>query len=70
MKLGLTCYGAPDNLKFHSSASSAVRNARFVQECIPENLGLKHALFCEIEPDLVPEAIVASSALELMLSDM
>lgn len=68
--LGLTSNGNPDNLRFHRSADAAVRNVQFVQENVPERLALKHALFREIEPVLPPEAIVASSASGLMVSEM
>ncbi|MYD76653.1 MAG: 3-hydroxyacyl-CoA dehydrogenase [Gammaproteobacteria bacterium] len=68
--LKMTANGDPDALRFHASASGAVENAHFVQECVPERLELKHALFREVEPRLLPEAVVASSASGLMLSEM
>ena len=69
-KLGLTKNGNPDAIAFHNSAESAVRNAQFVQENVPERLPLKIELFQKIEPHLPPEAIVASSASGLMVSEM
>jgi 3-hydroxybutyryl-CoA dehydrogenase len=68
--LGLTQNGDPQRIKFHSSAKLAVRDVQFVQESIPEQLELKHQLFAEIEPHLSTEAIVASSASGLMVSEM
>ena len=41
-----------------------------MQESIPEKLALKHELFALIEPKLPPDAIVASSASGLMVSEM
>ena len=68
--LGMTTGGSPDNLRFHRHAGRAVRDVQFVQESIPERLALKHALFREIEPALAPQAVVASSASGLMVSEM
>lgn len=69
-ELGLTAKGNPSAMTFHASAAEAVADADFVQESVPEQLDLKHALFAEIEPALKPEAIVASSASGLTLSQM
>lgn len=69
-ELGLTCNGTPDAISFHSSAVSAVEGAAFVQENVPERLPIKHAVFAQIEPNLAPEAIIASSASGLTLSQM
>ena len=69
-KLGLAAEGDPERLSVHATAASAVRDADFVQENVPERLDLKHALFAEIEPHLVPQAIVASSASGLMVREM
>lgn len=68
--LGLTTAGDPDAISFHSSAIDAVANASFIQESVPERLPIKHALFTEIEPALASDAIVASSASGLTLSEM
>ncbi len=69
-ELGMTENGNPDNIRFFSDAASAVKEAEFIQENVPERLPIKHALFQEIEPQLAPEAIVASSASGLMVSEM
>jgi len=59
-----------DRLVFHQSATEAVSNADFIQESVPEQLPLKHALFKSIEPHLKKNAIVSSSASGLMLGEM
>jgi len=69
-KLNLTEHGNPDNVTFHGSASEAIQDALFVQECVPERIEIKHALYNEIEPVLSPDVVVASSASGLILSEM
>lgn len=69
-ELGMTDNGSPDNVRFHANAGDAVANAQFVQENVPERIAIKHATYQEIEPRLLPEAIVASSASGLMVSEM
>ena len=69
-KLGMTVNGTPDNVTFHKSASAAFDGAAFIQESVPERLPIKHALFAEIEPAMALDAVVASSASGLMLSQM
>lgn len=69
-ELGLTTNGTPDALSFHSNAAEAVSGAAFVQENVPERLPIKHATFAEIEPVLDANAVVASSASGLTLSQM
>ena len=68
--LGLIKSGAPGQLTFHKSSIEAVQEADFIQENVPERLDLKKALFAEIEPALKSNAIVASSASGLTLSEM
>lgn len=69
-ELGLTQNGTPDAVSFHSSAAEAVDGAGFIQENVPERVNIKHATFAEIEPVLSGDAIVASSASGLTLSEM
>ena len=69
-ELGLTTAGTPDAVTFHKSAADAVQGATFIQESVPERLTIKHALFAEVEPALRPDAIIASSASGLTLSQM
>lgn len=70
LELGLAERGDPDAITFHSDARAAVDGAGFVQESVPEQLGIKHELFAEIEPALHAGAIVASSASGLTLTEM
>ena len=69
-ELGLTRDGDPNAISFHSTPAEAVDGAAFVQESVPERIEVKHALHAEIEPALAEEAIVASSASGLTLSEM
>lgn len=69
-QLGLTDHGNADAVTFHKSAVDAVQGAAFIQESVPESLPLKHALYVEIEQGLAPDAVVASSASGLTLSEM
>lgn len=68
--LGLTAHGDPDAVTFHTDACSAVDGATFVQESVPERIAIKRELFAEIEPALAADAIVASSASGLTLTEM
>lgn len=68
--LGLIKAGARGKLTFHRSAAEAVAEADFIQENVPERIEIKKALFAEIEPALRRNAIVASSASGLTLSEM
>nr|WP_246713506.1 3-hydroxyacyl-CoA dehydrogenase NAD-binding domain-containing protein [Rhizobium sp. BK619] len=53
-----------------ASAAEAVKEADFVQECIPERLDAKQMLYGEIEPALKAGTIVATSSSGLKLSDL
>lgn len=69
-ELGLVRGGDPDAVSFHKSPGEAVEGAAFVQENVPERLAIKHALFGQIEPALQKDAVVASSASGLTISEM
>lgn len=69
-QLGLTENGNPDAIHFCKSAAEAAEGADFIQENVPERLAIKCATFAEIEPVLKDNAIVASSASGLTLSQM
>ena len=69
-QLGLTDNGNPDNVSFHNKACDAVAGAAFVQESVPEQIEIKHALYREIEADLSGDTVIASSASGLTLSEM
>jgi len=69
--LGLVQANAnPDAITFYDQAVNAVAGAAFIQESIPERLPLKHTLYQDIEAAIEPNAIVASSASGLTLSEM
>ncbi|WLR95677.1 3-hydroxyacyl-CoA dehydrogenase NAD-binding domain-containing protein [Shinella zoogloeoides] len=68
--LSLVKGGNPDRIRFCMSAAEAVEGASFVQENVPELIGIKHALYKEIEPSLGTDAVVATSASGLTLSEM
>lgn len=70
IELGLAVEGRRGELSFHATATEAVAGAEFVQESVPERIAIKHALYAEIEPVLLPGAIIASSASGLTLSEM
>jgi carnitine 3-dehydrogenase len=67
--LGLVDGDAGD-LSFSEDPRAAVEGAGFVQESIPERVGLKHELYAVIEPVLAGDAIVASSASGLTLGEL
>nr|WP_315928651.1 3-hydroxyacyl-CoA dehydrogenase NAD-binding domain-containing protein [Mesorhizobium sp. SP-1A] len=69
-ELGLVKDGNPERVRFCKSAVEAVEGASFVQENVPERIEIKHALFTTIEPALGPDAVVATSASGLTLSEM
>jgi 3-hydroxybutyryl-CoA dehydrogenase len=70
-QLGLTDSDGPSTqLSFGSEPRAAVEGAQFVQESVPERVALKHALYAEIEDALGPDAVVASSASGLTLSEL
>jgi carnitine 3-dehydrogenase len=69
-QLGLVKGGSPDRARFCKSAAEAVEGAAFVQENVPERLNIKHALYEEIEGHLDRDAVVATSASGLTLSEM
>ena len=49
-------------VKCHADLGEAVAGARHLQECVPEDLGLKRRLFAEIDRLAAPDAILASSS--------
>lgn len=69
--LGLTDTDAPAaELVICSDARAAVDGAQFVQESIPERVGLKHELYQQVEDALADDAVVATSASGLTLSEL
>jgi carnitine 3-dehydrogenase len=70
-RLGLASAPAPaTELVICSDARAAVDGAHFVQESIPERVDLKRELYRQIESGLAEEAIVATSASGLTLTEL
>jgi len=69
-QLKLTERGTPEQVTFHTTAQEAVEGRQFVQESVPEDVQIKHALYADIESSLDAQAVVASSASGLTLSEM
>lgn len=70
VELGLAGRASESELLFHTDACDAVEGAQFVQESVPERLELKRELYGLIEPALDRDAIVASSASGLTLTEL
>lgn len=70
LALGLATTAGPPAADSVDTPEAAVAGAGFIQESVPENLDMKHALYRRIEPALAPEAVVASSASGLLVRDM
>jgi len=69
-ELGLATHGDPDNVSFHQSPAAAIDGSSFIQESVPERIDIKHALYSDIEPAIPDDAVIASSASGLTLSEM
>ena len=69
-QLALSERGDPGALPFHADPAEAVLGASFVQESVPERLPIKHGLYAQIEAALAPDAVLASSASGLTLTEM
>ena len=52
---------AEGELSFAASVEDAVAGAAWIQESVPEELGLKHKVIAEIEAHASPDAIIGSS---------
>lgn len=68
--IGLVKGGNPDRVRFCKSAVEAVEGASFIQENVPERIAIKHSLYGEIEKHLAEDAIIATSASGLTLTEM
>lgn len=70
-RLGLARTAAPTGrLAVRDDPRAAVEGAVFVQESVPERLPVKHELYARIEPVLLPDAVIASSASGLTLGEL
>jgi carnitine 3-dehydrogenase len=65
-RVGLAKGASPRRLDFASDLSSAVRNADFVQESVPEEERLKRSLLAEIDAVALPHVVIASSSSGLL----
>lgn len=70
IKLGMATAETVPKLEVFTTLADAIRDADFIQECIPERLDAKQALYAEMELVLKPQAIVATSSSGLKLSDL
>lgn len=70
IRLGLANADTQPQLQVCDSLAASVEGVDFIQECIPERLDAKQALYAEIEPLLTAHAIVATSSSGLKLSDL
>jgi 3-hydroxyacyl-CoA dehydrogenase len=59
----------PDRIEIHRSLDSAVKDAEYVQENLPEDLATKRAIFTELDDLCGPDTIIASSASALLASE-
>ncbi len=69
-RLGLAEGADGTAVEVHGQIAEALAGAAFVQESVPERLDLKHRVYAEIEAALGPEAVVASSASGLTLTEL
>jgi len=69
-ELGLTDRGDPARITFHTNAVEAVHGADFIQENVPERVGIKHDLIAQIEPALPQHAVFSSSTSGLTWEDI
>lgn len=53
-----------------TTLEEAVHGAQLVQENAPESVSVKHALYAQVEPLMLPEAVLASSTSALTWSDL
>jgi len=69
-RLGLHPDASPDNLRFYDTLASAVTEAQFIQESVPERLPLKIETLRNIDAACPPESIIASSTSGYAMTDM
>ncbi|MEH6405131.1 MAG: 3-hydroxyacyl-CoA dehydrogenase NAD-binding domain-containing protein, partial [Sneathiella sp.] len=68
--LGWSHAGDVSKLIFTNDPIEAVIGADFIQESVPEQLDIKHALYAQIEPYIKANVIIGSSTSGLKLSQM
>lgn len=62
--------GNPAGVTFHTDLAAAIVGADFVQENAPERIGMKAALFAELDALLPADVIVASSTSSLPITQL
>lgn len=68
--IGLAEGASPDKLRFTATLGEAVRDAQFVQENGPEDLGFKRELFRQLDELAPAEVILATSSSSIIISDL
>lgn len=58
--------GIAERVAFTSSLEKAVENAEFIIEAVPENMGLKHQIYQQLEGLIANDIIIASNSSGLM----
>jgi 3-hydroxybutyryl-CoA dehydrogenase len=58
------------NITLSNSLDHAIKNANFIIECIPEDLGLKNKLFRQLDLQCGPDIVLASNTSALSLTDI
>lgn len=69
-ELGLVRVDQPAGISYFDKPDAAVEGAGFVQESVPERIDIKHDIYRQIEPALLPKAVVSTSASGLLVKDM
>ena len=69
-ELGLAPGASISRLRYASDLSEACRGTDFVQECAPERIDLKVALFEQVDGLIRPDVLMASSSSALTVSEM
>ncbi|MEO0958047.1 MAG: 3-hydroxyacyl-CoA dehydrogenase NAD-binding domain-containing protein [Pseudomonadota bacterium] len=69
-RLGHAERGTPDAISFHTDPAEAVEGIAFAQESVPERVEIEHALYARIEDAFPANAVIASSASGLTLTEM
>ena len=69
-RLGLSTGASPDRLAFTTDLGTAVADADFVQESVPEDLDLKQRLFAGFDDLVPPGVVIASSTSGFAMTDI
>src|SRR5699024_1092320 len=69
-KYGLDENASQDNLSFIADVETALKDADFVQECVPEREALKRKVIAEIDQYAKEETVIASSTSGILPSTL